>query len=354
MAKDADLAKLEPRRIVLIKPSALGDIAHSLPVLSALRRRYPSAHLAWIVNKIYEPILRPHPDLNEIICFDRGVTKRGVFAAIKAFWQFSRELRSKAFDLAIDLQGLLRTGLMARATRAPVRIGLASAREGSRWCYTHVIPDDVNGMHAVDRYWLMAEKLGAGESAKQFSLPVEPEAKAWAKEQLAKLPRPWIAVGVGARWLTKRWPPEHFASLVNEGMAKFGGSAILVGTPDEKSLADQAAAAIAGPKLNVTGTTTLPQLAAMLSECDLMVGNDTGPLHLAVALGRPVVAPFTCTRIRRTGPYGPASRAVETSVWCAGSYLKTCDRLDCMRELTPARLWPSFEEVLSAWRAQNA
>jgi heptosyltransferase-1 len=354
MAKDADLTTLEPRRIVLIKPSALGDIAHSLPVLSALRRRYPNAHIAWVVNKIYEPILRPHPDLNEIIPFDRGVTKRGIVASIQSWWQFSRELRSKQFDLAIDLQGLLRTGLMMRATRAPVRIGLASAREGSRWCYTHVIPDDLQGMHAVDRYWMIAERLGAADGGKQFVLPVDGDAKAWAQQQLASLPRPWIAVGVGARWLTKRWPPEHFASLVNQALAQFGGSAILVGTPDEKSLAEQAAGAIVGPKLNVAGTTTLPQLAAMLGECDLMVGNDTGPLHLAVALGRPVVAPFTCTRVRRTGPYGPASRAVETTVWCAGSYVKTCDRLDCMRELTPSRLWPSFQEVLTAWRAQHA
>jgi len=354
MAKDADLSTLEPRRIVLIKPSALGDIAHSLPVLSALRRRYPKAHIAWVVNTIYEPILRPHPDLNEIIPFDRGMTKRGVMASVVGFWRFFRELRRKSFDLAIDLQGLLRTGLMTRATKAPVRIGLASAREGSRWCYTHLVADELDTMHAVDRYWMIAEKLRATEGGKKFDLPVEPEAQAWAKQQLANLPRPWIAVGVGARWLTKRWPPEHFAAIVNQAIAAFGGSAVFVGTKDEMPLAELAAAKIVGPKLNVTGTTTLPQLAALLGECDVMIGNDTGPLHLAVALGRPVVAPFTCTKVRRTGPYGPQNRAVETTVWCAGSYLKQCDRLECMAELTPGRLWPSFEEVLNAWRLRNA
>lgn len=353
MAKDADLSKLEPRRVVLIKPSALGDIAHSLPVLSALRRRYPAAHLAWVVNKIYEPILRNHPDLDEIVPFDRGMTKRGWFSGVAGFWLFLRELRGKSFDLAVDLQGLLRTGLMARATGAATRLGLASAREGSRWCYTHVLPDDADRMHAIDRYWMVAEAIGAGDLGKRFSLAIDPAAKAWAQAQLAPLPRPWIAVGVGARWLTKRWPPEHFAALTNQAIAAFGGSAVFVGTPDETRLAESAASAVVGPKLNVAGKTSLPQLAAILGEVDVMLGNDTGPLHLAVALGRPVVAPFTCTRVRRTGPYGPEHRALETTVWCAGSYRKTCDRLECMGELTPGRLWPPFEEVLAAWRRRN-
>jgi ADP-heptose:LPS heptosyltransferase len=103
----------------------------------------------------------------------------------------------------------------------------------------------------------------------------------------------------------------------------------------------------------LTGATNLPQLAAVLGEVDVMLANDTGPLHLAVALGRPVVAPYTCTVVRRTGPYGQENHAVETAVWCGGSYLKQCDRLECMAELTPARLWPILEEILLAWQHQR-
>ena len=103
---------------------------------------------------------------------------------------------------------------------------------------------------------------------------------------------------------------------------------------------------------NLAGATTLPQLAALLSQVDVLLANDTGPLHLAVALGRPVVAPYTCTVVRRTGPYGQDCRAVETTVWCRGSYLKQCDRLECMAELSPARLWPALEEILRTWQQQ--
>ena len=135
--------------------------------------------------------------------------------------------------------------------------------------------------------------------------------------------------------------------------SRFGGSAIFVGGPDETALARLAAASLTGPTLDLTGCTSLSQLAAVLSLADLMIANDTGPLHLAVALGRPVVAPYTCTRVRLTGPYGQPSGAVETGVWCAGSLVKQCNRLECMDELTPDKLWPIVEEALSQWQSAN-
>jgi heptosyltransferase-1 len=112
-------------------------------------------------------------------------------------------------------------------------------------------------------------------------------------------------------------------------------------------------AGLNGPALELSGRTTLPELAAVLQLCDVMVANDTGPLHLAAALGRPVVAPYTCTRARLTGPFG-SSGAVETTVWCAGSERKRCSRMECMDELTADRLWPSLARVLTTWRAQPA
>jgi ADP-heptose:LPS heptosyltransferase len=119
---------------------------------------------------------------------------------------------------------------------------------------------------------------------------VNEAALAWVHELLDRLPRPWLAVGAGARWLTKRWPPEHFAELARRAQATFGGTVLLVGAPDEAELAARTESLLAGPTVNFTGRTTLPQLVAILSLADVMVANDTGPLHLAVALGRPVVA----------------------------------------------------------------
>ena len=242
---------------------------------------------------------------------------------------------------------------MTRVTGAPMRIGLASAREGSRLCYTHCVDDKTDVTHAVDRYWRVIEALGDAPAQKAFHVPVQAEARLWTRGQLQSCPRPWLAVGVGSRWLTKRWPPQHFAALVCRAQAQFGGTAIFVGTPEEANLADQSAASLQGPVCQLTGKTTLPQLVAVLNESDAMIANDTGPLHLAVALGRPVVAPYTCTLIERTGPYAQGHRAVATSIWCRGSYLKTCSRMECMAELTPDRLWPTLEMILRTWQQQH-
>ena len=349
------LTDLRPRRIALIKPSALGDIVHSLPVLTALRRRYPDAHIAWIINRAYEPLLRGHPDLDETVPFDRRTRRKGLVTAVLGFGGFLRDLRRRRFDLAIDLQGLLRTGVMALATGAKRRVGLEGAREKAHWFYTDVIAvADFHNTHAVDRYWRVAEALGAGGAAKTFHVPLEQEDRAWAAAALRDCPRPWLMVGVGARWQTKRWPPSHFAALVERTQRHFGGTALFVGGADETDSAQQAANALHGPTRLLTGQTTLPQLAALLAHADLMLANDTGPLHLAAALGRPVVAPYTCTKVSRTGPYGQAQRGVETRVWCQGSYLKRCDRLECMSELTPDRLWPHVHEILHAWQRQSA
>ena len=341
-----------PQRIAIIKPSALGDIAHSLPVLSALRQRFPEAHISWIVNRGYAPILEGHPDLNAIIPFDRGAFRKGWFVGSVTYSRFLRHLRRQRFDMVIDLQGLLRTGLMTLASGAPTRIGLATAREFSSLCYTHRIDDCTGVRHAVDRYWRVIEALGDAPS-KRFHVPAQADARIWARERLQSQPRPWLAVGVGSRWLTKRWPPEHFAALICRAQTQFGGTAVFVGTPEEASLAEHAASLIHGPALQLTGKTTLPQLVALLGECDAMIANDTGPLHLAVALGRPVVAPYTCTLPEKTGPYGQDDRGVATSIWCRGSYLKTCPRMECMAELTPERLWPPLESILRTWQQQH-
>lgn len=332
-----------PARIGLVKPSALGDVVQTLPILTALRHKFPTSHITWIVNRGFSGLLEGHPHLDAVLPFDR---KGGVLQ----FARFLQQLRSQRFDWVIDLQGLLRSGVMSFATRARRRIGLKSAREGAGWFYTDVV-DDTQVSHAVDRYWSVIDALGGGE--RHFVLDPKPDALTWAQDQLRDLPRPWLGVGVGARWLTKRWPTRHFAELVSRMFTTFGGSAIFIGAPDEADLARDAISRIIGPSLDLTGKTTLPHLTGVLSQVDLLLSNDTGPLHLAAALGRPVLAPYTCTQVRRNGPYGPLSRAVETTVDCRGSYVRTCPHMKCMDELTPDRLWPLLFEQLASWKQQR-
>jgi ADP-heptose:LPS heptosyltransferase len=289
--------------------------------------------------------LHGHPDLDAILPFDRGA-RGGVTAAVGSVLRFARHLRAGRFDLVLDLQCLFRTGLMAAATGADRRVGLSTAREGAAHFYTDVVPDEWQS-HAVDRYWRMATALGAGAGPKQFRVPLDPEAVTWAGEQLAGRPRPRLVVGVGARWLTKRWPPEHFATLVKAAQRRFGGTAVFIGTPDEAPLSAATIDRLTGPALDLSGRTTLPQLAAVLAAADVVLANDTGPLHLAAALGRPVVAPYTCTDVRRHGPYTSMAGAVSTTVECRASYVRSCDHLSCMSELTPDRLrGPLFEALL--------
>ena len=348
------LTQMTARRIALIKPSALGDIVHSLPVLSALRRRFPQAHITWAINRSFEPLLAGHPDLDATLPVDRQAMKHGIRGALTAVGRLAHRLRHGRFDLVIDMQGLLRSGLMTAVTGATRRVGLGTCREGSRHFYTDIVPTP-NGMaeHAVDRHWRVAEAFGVGDMPKSFTVPISPLAREWATQQLHDLPRPWLAFGIGATWTTKRWPPESFAVLAERVQARYGGSVLFVGGPSETPLVQQIINRVRGPVRDYTGKTSLPQLAGLLDRIDVMVSNDTGPLHLAAALGRPVVAPYLCTQKSRHGPYGSLDTAVESAIWCQGSYIKKCDRLECMAELHPDRLWYFLNETLDTWARRS-
>jgi lipopolysaccharide heptosyltransferase II len=363
-----------PRRVAIVKPSALGDIAHAVPVLTAVHELFPDAHISWVVNKAYEPLLLGHPHLNATIPFDRGAYKRSPVKAVMYSLRFANRLRRQRFDLVIDLQGLLRTGLMTAATGAAVRMGFAASREGSQHFYTHRIEvPDADHIHAVDRYWRIVEALGGGHLTKQFALPVQLTELTTVDRELEQLPRPWLALAPGARWLTKRWPVASFAQVANRAHAEFGSSVLLIGASDDITLSAELREKLIGPSGDYTGKTGIAKMVALLSRADVMLSNDTGPLHVAAALGVPCVAPYLCTRPRLHGPYpvfaattGSGARstvprgrgedktsnlAIPTTVPCAGSYLRQCPHgLICMSELTPDRLWPSLQQVLRTCR----
>jgi lipopolysaccharide heptosyltransferase I len=343
------LEGVEVRRIAIIKPSALGDVVHSLPVLTALRTRFPAASISWVINSAYESLLVGHPDLTETVPINLGAVKKFRRAA-GAVMSIAGELRRRRFDLVIDMQGLLRSGIMTWLTGAPRRVGFANAREGSRYAYTHKVQSPaLDAAHAVDRMWCVAERFGVGHLPKVFRVPLQPAEVEAAARELAALPRPVVAVAVGAKWLTKRWPTTHFAEVLRRAQNHFGGSAVFVGTREDGIASQEVIAKLRGPALDLTGKTSLPRLSAVLSLADAMLANDTGPLHLAAALGRPCVAPYLCTKVALHGPYTPSAGCVETSVACAGSYLKKCGNMICMPDLTADRLWPKLAETLDSW-----
>ncbi len=336
------LDQLNPRRICLIKPSALGDVIQALPVLAGLRKRWPDAHISWVVNRSFANLLEGHPDLNEIIEFPRHV--KG-FRRFSAMWRLARQLRKSRFDLVLDQQGLLRSGLMTWVTRASRRVGFAHAREGATLAYTDKIDTDWKNISAVVKNWEMARALGCEGEPPTPLVPIRDEDRAWARRQIASLPRPLLAIHPGAQWQTKRWPPEHFAELASRAIKEFDAGIILVGGPGEGVICDRIREQIPSA-LSVAEQTTLKQLAAVLSESDVYLSGDSGPMHLAAAVGVPVIAVFTCTSPTRAGPYWPGHRVVATCVDCAESYIKKCPSMICMQELTPDRVWPALETAL--------
>jgi heptosyltransferase I len=347
------LENIKPKRIAIIKPSALGDIAHALPIATALRYRFPHAELSWIVNKSYASLLEQHPDLDDVIVYDRQRMKQDWFAGLDYTARFLRHLRKRHFDLVIDLQGLFRSAMMVQASGAQWKLGLASAREGARYFYNAVLPDDLWNMHAVDRYWLAMDALGY-TGPKQSKFPnLDAERNRWLAK-LAAMPRPWVMMNLGTRWETKRWPVKHFAILGQHAHLTSGGSTILVGGPEEAVWAGEFVRHWDKHVASMVGQTGLRDLVALLSLADVVVSNDSGPLHLAVALGKSVLSPFTCTSSIRTGPYGQPGGAVATSVPCAASYVKTCSHMSCTQELTPERLLPALDGLLRTWQRYSA
>ncbi len=345
-----ELQRLCPRRVCLVKPSSLGDVVHAFPTLSALRDRWPTAQISWVVNRGLRGLLDGHPDLDEVIPFDRsaaGFSPSGV----GSIGRFLIDLRRRKFDLVLDLQGLLRSSLIARATGAPIRIGLAEAREGATRFYTHCIPSTAT--HAVDRLLTVAETLGAETSKPRFRVAMTEEDRHWACAKLGEIPRPWLLLNIGARWETKRWPPKHFAEVARRASNHLGAGLVAVGAPEDRPLVNELRRHLQPLELlDLCGETTLPRLAALAAESDLFLSNDTGPLHLAAAAGAKVIGLYTCTDPAKTGPYGPSATALTTQVWCAASRVKRCERLDCMSELSPDRVWPVVESKLMEARIQ--
>ena len=347
-----DLATLRPERVCLIKPSSLGDVVHALPVLSALRATWPKAHLAWVVNRGLRGLLDGHPHLDELIPFDRGSVGLGP-RGVSAFLRFATELRRKRFDLAIDLQGLFRSGLMTAATGARVRVGLASAREGATHFYTHRVPT-TSATHAVDKLMEVARAFG-GDPRPSFAPSISAEDRAWAAGVLRGVASPRLIVNVGARWLTKRWPPAQFAEVAALAARDRGAGLVAVGAPEDAALvADLIERLGAIPILDLAGRTNLSQLAAVMEAADCVLSNDTGPLHLAAATGVPDVGVYTCTSPAKTGPYGPNARVVASRIWCAGSCVKRCDRMECMDELSSDRVWSAVRDQIDRGRARRA
>lgn len=349
-----------PQRILIIKPSSLGDVVHALPVLAGLRRAHPRAHISWLIGTAFADLLAGHPLIDELILFDRARFGRMWFSpgAAGAFVAFVRSIRARRFDLVVDLQGLFRSGFLAYASGARRRIGFADARELAAVFYTDRVRCG-GEVHAVERNLRVAAALGL-PAEPEFPLAVEPQALARAREKVGPAcdERARVALVVGARWPTKVWPAERMGELVAALSRAGRRRVVMLGAAADRAMTDailrrgEQLGAEPGDVNDLVGRTTLRELAAVLSLADVVVCQDSGPMHLAAALGRPIVALFGPTDERRTGPYSAGARVVRVELDCAPCRRRRCRfaRTDprhhrCMGDISAERV---VQEVAAA------
>ncbi len=339
-------------RILIIKPSSLGDVANTLPLLCDLRAALPDARIDWLIHPAFVPLIQGHDALSNILLFDRKRLGPWWYkpSAFTLFHGLLHTLRANRYDAVIDGQGLLRTGFLTRITGAKMRIGWAHGGEGSTLAYTHKIHFPHKGRRtlSVDRMRGLGRPLGTNPDAPaQFHLPLQPAAVLAAQQFLetsAIRHSAFVAVCPGARWNTKRWPIDRYTQLVGH-LLDSGHNVVLLGSPDEKPLCDQIHSQLETRNskletfLNLAGRTDLATMIALLARARLIIGHDSGPIHLAAALDQPVVALYGPTAIDYAAPYGRIDQVLRHDVPCYPCRRRECDHHSCMNGLSVELVW---------------
>ncbi len=308
-------------KILIIKPSALGDIVQALPVLTGLKRAFPAAEIDWIVNDTLEELLQGHPCLRRTIPYPR---KRwtGVHR-LPEIYRWSKRLAAEKYDFTIDLQGLLRSGLMTWAAASEHRIGLQSAREGARAFYNEIVQD--NALSAAERYLTCLEHLGVPPQPLDFQLSAR-------VPRPAGLEAPYVALHPYSKWRTKLWPWRYYQDLVDS-------------MPDRRFavVGEGPWFPLASPErlVDLRGKLSISQLVAVLDGAQAVLSTDSGPAHIAAALGRPTMVLFGATDWRRTRPIGPSVSIHTAGLFCSPCLKRKCwrdTRVECMSQIEPGHV----------------
>ncbi len=334
------------RRLLFIKPSSLGDIVHAMPTLAALRARFPHAEVTWLVKRQWAPLVEAIDGVDQVCAVETGLA--GWLGRVP-------KLRAARFDLVVDLQGLFRSGAMAWLTGCGRRIGFANAREGSPLFYTRRVKVPHASMHAVDRYLLVAEALGADHPAQpRFDFVDHPQDRPAVEAILASAgvvaSLPWIAINASARWETKRWPPQYFAEAADQLSQAHALPIVFIGGVAERPEALAVMALMRTKAVDLTGQTPVGLLPSLLRQAAVLITNDSGPMHIAAAVGTPVVALFGPTDPRRTGPYGRGHLILSQAVECSPCFRRDCTRtvrLECLTGVKPDQVVRAAQQQLA-------
>ena len=338
------------KNIIVIKLSAIGDVIHALPVSYAIKEQFPETHLTWVVEQAAYAILEDNPYIDELILFEKAKF-RSVRGFLREIGPFRRRLRRRRYDASLDLQGLFKSAAIAWNAGAKLRIGTANMREGA-----DLVSRPVRGAHAeghiVERYLDVARALGCAVNEVRVPVAVSERDAAAAETLLARegvqTGRKFVAFAIGANWPNKRWPVEHFAALADRLYRAHYIPVLVGGGRLDETLAQDIMCASEIPPVNLVGRTNLKQLAHIFSRAALVLGGDTGPVHLAAGLRVPTVMLMGPTDANRNGPYGQLENAIEVDRPCCGCWKRVCPKgLDCLAAITVDEVVAKMRPLLS-------
>jgi heptosyltransferase-1 len=296
------------KNILIAKPSSLGDIVLALPALRALRLSFPEAKISWLIRPEFAELIENHPYLNEIITFDRKLLGKAWFhpGAFGALMSLIRKLRRYEFDVIFDFQGLFRTASLAWLSGCKIRFGMANAREFATFFYTNKVPQNAECIHMVDYYLKIIQAAGASDFDVEFVFPRNPAAEDSVRRLLASnaIEDNYAVLISGSAHQDKCWPPERFARLADIITSQYNLSIIATGSVSESAIIEKIKENANVPIASLAGQTSLGELVALLKGARLVVSNDTGPGHIAAALGVPLVLMFGRANPIRLEPYG--------------------------------------------------
>ncbi|MBN2283095.1 MAG: lipopolysaccharide heptosyltransferase II [Deltaproteobacteria bacterium] len=340
--------------ILIVKLSAIGDVVHTLPSLSAIRDRYPRAHITWVIEEASADLIANHPALDRVLVSRRKGWLRELQRsgktrpALAEMAEFIRGLRDRSYDVVIDFHGLFKSALIVALSGGKRKIGYDSMQELSGLFLNEKVPEDMS-KHAVDRYLDLARHLGADPNRVEFTIAVDNDNRLRVSKLLEahdiNITAPFIAVNPVAFWETKLWEDEKFARLCDRIGEELDIPVIITGGGGEKRL-ERIAGMTRGPCVNLQGKTTLRDLAYLYQKARLVVTTDSGPMHVAAAMGTPVVALFGPTDPVRTGPYGEGHRVIRKNLPCSPCFLKTCKTMQCMKEISVDEVFQAVVEKI--------
>lgn len=325
--------------ILIVKLSAIGDVIHALPVSYALRQKYPTAHITWVVEPTAYEIVKHNPCVDEVILFQKKAFKtfKGFRENFKPFYKL---LHQRKYDISIDLQGLFKSMAVVLTANAKKKIGYVDMREGSNLISKAIKGPHFNG-HIVDRYLDTVKYLGCDTDNIIFPLKNTAEEINYVNNLLMdnKIDdnTPFIVFAVGTNWVNKCWSTKNFA-ILSDLLSKHSIKTVLIGfgKNDEQKALEITRQNTSNNIVNLVGKTSLMQTAALIKKAKAVVGGDTGNLHLAAALNIPAIMLMGPTDPNRNGPYKQLHNVILAGHDCDGCWKRTCHKnIDCLSTITP-------------------